>query len=314
MGKMPSKKAQERRKKPRSEKKRSTKVAKEVCYSCGKGMGVDARALFVEEEVGRVFCNEECITHYFIPDVERLEKEYYRRHSKHDLSREERDELNHLRWLTLQEPDEIWREKTLSGDFRYTLVSEFNPKTKKVWYICICLYLRGEPSFLFLAFPTKDEALVNFYRRGERIERPESPDRPSEASNSAPTDGLAEAWTEGETLRAQLMEGRKRKDIPTEDYNLYHGCVDETLEEPDEVWVAQRERESGIKTYHFIRYYASEQPSMWFVIIARETENEDEIEILDAFPTQSGELVECYRRGKQEVGTANLTAPSRLVH
>jgi hypothetical protein len=314
MGKMPSKKAHERRKKPRSEKKPTLKVIQQVCLSCGKKMNVDARALYVEEEVGRIFCAEECITHYFTPEVEKLEKEYLKQHSQEDLSNEEREELNHLRWLTLQEPDEIWREKVLSGDLRYTLISEFNPKTKTVWYICICLYLRGEPSFLFLAFPTKDKNLVNAYRRGERIEKPESPDRPNQDHEVSPTDGLAEAWTEGETLRAQLMEGRKRKDIPTEDYNLYHGCVDETLEEPDEVWVAQRERESGIKTYHFIRYYPNEQPSMWFVLIARETENEDEIEILDAFPTQSSELVECYRRGKQEVGAAELSTQSRLVH
>ena len=47
------------------------------CAYCEKKLTPSDSALFVEEEVGRVFCTEACISHFFSPDVERLEEEYY---------------------------------------------------------------------------------------------------------------------------------------------------------------------------------------------------------------------------------------------
>jgi hypothetical protein len=150
--------------------KSKKKSGEEFCENCLKDLSQIDRALFVEEEVGRIFCSETCIAAYFTPEISRLEKEYFRRLSSNDLSAEERDHLSHLRWMTLQSPDEVWREKTLSGDYRYTLISELQPEDRAIWSVCICLFLRGEPSFLFLAFQTKNAAMVAAYRKGERVE------------------------------------------------------------------------------------------------------------------------------------------------
>lgn len=346
-----TKKGPERRRKarsPRGSKSASSSVPRkepaentrpeELCSHCSKGLESADRALFVEEEVGRVFCSEDCITGYFAPEIERLEKEYFRRLSPGDLSASERDNLAHLRWITLQEPDEVWREKTLSGDYRYTLISEFEPGSKKVWSICICLFLRGEPSFLYLAFPTRNAAMVNQYRRGEQIEwAPQGAIQgkprglggaemaPSEPEAAEPlSDRLADAWTEDETYRAQMSQERSRDDIPAEDYGLYQGCIEETLETPDEVWSLRAGGEDSPKLYHFIRHYPEEKPGVWYVIVARELESqenasgeeEDQIEILDAFPTRDSQLVNRYRTGEQEIGetTMESRAVSRVVH
>jgi hypothetical protein len=305
------------------------------CYHCNKDLGGSERALFVEEEVGRVFCSEPCITGYFGPEIERLEKEYLRRLSPGDLTGEERESLAHLRFITLQEPDEVWREKTLTGDYRYTLVSEFEPGNRKVWSICICLFLRGEPSFLFIAFATRNEAMVNAYRRGERMQwdRPRNQsktnadgtrelisDEGDEAhdagpSNEAPSDRLADAWTEDETFLAQMSLSRSPQDIPPEDFEHFQGCLEETLETPDEVWSLEMAEPEGVHLYHFIRHYPEKDGGHWYVILARETDNEEQIEILDAFPTRDASLVDRYRRGNQEVGDTTEARPvSRLVH
>lgn len=114
----------------------------ECCAHCANPMGPGDRALFVEEEVGRSFCSEDCIGGYFAHEVERLESDYQQRLSSSDLSASEREKLAHLRWPTLREPDEVWREKTLSGDYRYTLISQFH-NDKPVWCVCISLFLRG---------------------------------------------------------------------------------------------------------------------------------------------------------------------------
>ena len=324
------KKGIERRKRARTKgvsNKRKVEPSKslESCQSCSKNLEKEDRALFVEEEVGRIFCSEECISEYFLPEIKKLEKEYFRRLSPSDLSAEERENLAHLRWVTLQESEEVWREKTVRGDYRYTLISEFHPNNKKVWCVCICLLLKGEPSFLYMAFPTRNSAMVNSYRRGEQVERvPVSSDsidkkmsdkKPVEESSSG-TDGLADDWTEDETIRAQLRQGRGQGDIPEEEFGLYNDCMEETLEAPDEVWTMMMQKKDSFKLYHFIRFYPHQDASLWYVIVARETEDDEQIEILDAFPTTDSNLVDQYRRGEQEVGALDSRAVSgsRVVH
>lgn len=321
MKRVSNKKPIERRKKARGSNKlasslRAAVSTKEMCQSCSKDLRGAERALFVEEEIGRIFCSEACIANYFSPEVARLEKEYFKRLSPRDLSNDERQSLAHLRWITLQEPDEIWREKTLTGDYRYTLISEFQPESKRIWCICICLFLRNEPSFLYLAFATRNAAMANLYRKGERVQLKEG--EPSTARQSMATtavsaeelsskaiDGLADEWTEEETIRAQLKKERRSDDIPNNEFELYNMYVEKTLSDPDEVWSLKKKNESTLKVFHFIRYCVDEDPGTWYIIVARETEDAEEIEILESFPTRDSKLVENYRRDHQELGRAH---------
>ncbi len=297
--------------KSRSSKQEVSADKKGQCYNCSKNLKGVERALFVEEEVGRIFCSEDCITSYFGPEIERLEKEYFRRLSPNDLSSQEREKLTHLRWITLQEPDEIWREKTISGDYRFTLISEFQPEERQVWCVCICLLLRGEPSFLYLAFSTRNAAMVNTYRKGERVQLVKDE---TDGKAEGPTDGLADEWTEDETIRAQLGQERSSNDIPPTEFALYQGCLEETLETPDEVWSVPMSGRYSARLFHFIRYYPDESEGIWYLVVAREMD-EEQIEILDAFPTRDSALVQQYRKGDQEVGAVDTTASqSRVVH
>jgi len=344
------------RSKPGSLKK---KVDENHCASCGTDLRKGERALFVEEEVSRVFCTEECIATYFSPEIEALERDFQRHRQKaRDLTDEERESFAHLRWVTLEQPDEIWREKTASGDWRYTLISEFQPGESRVWCIAICLFLRGEPSFLFLAIPTRDPALVGHYRRGDRLKRTrvepkagedtaEESDEansqalevnstavPAAAEASSGTDGLADSWTDEETIRAKMRLIRSKKDIPESRFEEFEASMGQTLEAPDEVWstaltpavVADEEGDeeddaegaeaSGdpLRLYHFIKAYSEESPPYWYVVIARDTQEEGQIEVLDSFPTTDLKLVETLRIGTHEFGENEAPAYSRLVH
>src|ERR1035437_506340 len=154
-------------------KKSPTKYKKATgginCCECNKLIPAKEQALFVEEEVGRYFCQESCIVSHFTADIEKMEREYGRRVSPTDLSSEERERYSHLRWTTLEKPEEIWKEKVASGDQRYTLISQFTPDKKRVWGVGVCLMLRGDPSFLFIAFVTSDRHLVDAFRKGEKL-------------------------------------------------------------------------------------------------------------------------------------------------
>jgi hypothetical protein len=285
----------------------SKKAAKIRCSDCDKVIPAKDQALFVEEEVGRYFCSEPCIVSHFTGEIESLEREYGKHVQAHDLSSEERERYAHFRWTALEKPDEVWMEKTSKGDHRYTLIAEYKPEQKTVWAVACCLMLRGEPSFLYLAFVTSDRYLVDCFRKGDsmKIVRENSLNDRSQSSTDANlsermsgADRLAEDWTESDSVRASIIKGRKQNDIPVEDFGFYQKCLEETLQHPNELW--SYVPKAAKKTYHFIKHYDHDQ-SFWYVVIAKDTTDETQIEIIDVFPTRDENLIQLCRHGKKEV-------------
>src|SRR5690348_13612436 len=77
--------------------KKKAKNRGKACFACSKDLSEpDAKALFVEEENGRIFCSEGCIVNFFSPEIKRLEKQYLKRLSVDDLSAEERKKMAQL--------------------------------------------------------------------------------------------------------------------------------------------------------------------------------------------------------------------------
>jgi hypothetical protein len=305
--------------KTRGSGKKSKKTAQLSCVHCEKIIADVDQALFVEEEVGRYFCGEPCIVGHFTPEIEKLEREYGRHVSANDLSSEERERFAHLRWMCLENPGEVWKEKVKSGDDRYTLIAEYHPEQKAVWAVASCLMLRGDPSFLYLAFVTSDRHLVDVFRRGEQMSIVKNGEEAmaqvqTTAQESTPpaltlvpdTAHLAEPWTEADSVRANLIKARKNNDIPMEDFGFYQKCLEESLQDPNELWSYLPK--SAKRIYHFLKQYDHDE-SFWYVVIAKDTVDETQIEIVDAFPTRDASLVALCRHGKKEVlGSANSKA------
>lgn len=304
----------------------SVKSIQSLCAGCEKILQKNDQALFVEEEIGRVFCSEQCIVSYFEPEIQRLETEYYERIAEDDFDVAEREKLSFLRYETIERPSEVWCEKTLSGDFRYTLISKFEIDSKPVWCVCLTLMLRGEPSFLYLSMVSRKESIVDFYRKGEPVEwktltkesqssRSKSQSFHGELEEEIPiSDGLAEPWTEDETFRAQVAQERKKDDIPSNEYSSYEHCFSEALESPDEVW-SRSFRDSGRKVYHFLKHFPELNPRIWYIVIAKELGGREEMEILEAFPTKDPMFAERYRCGNLEIQSAEISnQESRQVH
>lgn len=295
-------------------------VSAEHCTACGKGLKTDDRALFVEEEVGRIFCSEECITTYFQSDIDAIEKEYFKYRPKDDLTPEEREQFAHLRWVTIQEPDEVWCEKRRDGDDRYTLISQFKPGSKAIWCVCICLFLRGEPSFLYMAFPTRNRALVERFRKGKRVEREasalEGAEPTAPVGDETATDGLAAAWSQSETLRAEIHKTRDANDIPSEEFGLYEKLLEKTLEAPDELWVLEMKDDGEPDLYHFIRNFPDEAGGpIHYIVVAQESEQSETLEVLEQIPTRNPKVVQRYRKGRPElVADDELAAANRTIH
>ena len=301
----------------------------ERCIQCQKPLSSQS-ALFVEVEVGRAFCSERCIMEHFSTEVDRLESEYLRRVMPDDLNAEEREDLSHLRWMVMENPHEVWREKTLDGDFRHTLISQFDYNGQVIWCVCLTLFLDTGPSFIFLSFVSRQSELVEQYRRGELVGELAAKDKDfgiqvagrssvvlsekeARALSHEPTDRLAEPWTEDEIFRARLAYERAEDDIPHEEFDDFDDCIEPTLSEPDEVWstVPGKGKGGDLHLYHFIRKFDDYSTDVWYVVVARETDNEEEIEIMDAFPTIDRDLVDRYRCGERE--SSSQTEGSRAI-
>jgi len=310
--------------KTRKTGKKSKAPSELECIDCKKTIEAVDQALFVEEDVGRYFCSEPCIVHYFTPEIEKLEREYGKHVSANDLSSAERERFAHLRWMNLENPTEVWKEKIKSGDDRYVLVGEFRPEGKPVWSVAICLMLRGDPSFLFLAFVTSDRHLVDVFRRGEKMKVVHDEDKTSithmaeehtvnvqsETENNVidiETARLAEPWTEADSVRANLLKARHGDDIPVEDFGFYQKCIEETLQQPNELWSYLPGKQKRI--YHFLKQYDHDQ-QFWYVVIAKDTVDETQIEIVDVFPTRDEALIQLCRHGKKR--SARRTCRSRV--
>ncbi len=295
-----------------------------LCLFCKSPLPNESMGLFVEEENGRVFCSEDCITGYFTPEIENLEKEYFLHLTKDDISPAEADKHSHLRWETLKYPKEVWREKNSGGDYRYTFIAQFELESQKmIWFICMTLCLRGEPSFLFLAFPTRNPAMLEVYRRGEKLDwiiNPPSAESNSHKNEEIQTDRLADDWTVGETWRADLAKSRKPDDIPKEEFDQYVQYLEDTISNHEEVWSLELNQNAVknevTKFFNFIKFFPNHDPPFWYIVITRELDEGEQLEILDAFPTKDPDLVAKYRADGETLFNLNAdnSDPDRMIH
>ncbi|MCM0606026.1 MAG: hypothetical protein KA715_08040 [Xanthomonadaceae bacterium] len=293
------------------------------CVACNKTLREEDRALFVEEELGRVFCSEECILNLFSPEIERIEGEYQKLVSDKDLTALDKEKLSHLRQSTLSDPDEIWRELKLTGDHYYTMIAEYSYKKKPVWCVCVSLFLRGEPSFLFMSFVTKNQSIVDAFRKGERMEWVRTEDGAPVTKDAEqiihgggqPLDRLASAFTDDETFRADVVKSRRKDDIPASKFESYQYCMEDTLKNPDEVWSWMTTAKKPVKVFHFIKHYPNESPAFYSVVVARETSDKEQLEILEIFPTKDQEWLKRFRHGTQEIGESlDQKDAARVLH
>ncbi len=82
-----------------------------------------------------------------------------------------------------------------------------------------------------------------------------------------------------------------------------------TLNEPTELWIQEV---NGEDIYHFLRSYVHQGVSMWFIVVACETEDHAQIEIIDAFATSDPKIVAQYQVGVEKIQPS--CEMSRLVH
>lgn len=293
------------------------------CAQCHSKLVSPEATLFVENEVGRNFCSETCILDFFHPEVEAAERRHHAWRKPTDFSESQTMAWEHLKLDLLRQPNEVWRYLNEKLEPRYFLIRAVQtPEGRAAWAVGNCLLLNGEPSFLFYWFVTKDSSLVDKYRMGESRSNQLRDSQDESSSGESPVDRLAESWTREDSIRVSILGTRKTTDIPDDEFEQYQDCVDSTLKDPNEVWSRQDEDQKSQKVFAFIRKFqkTSQRETTavyWYVVLAKETEDPDQLEIVDLFPSRDSSYVDHFRIGVQEVGadTEAQSQPKRsAVH
>jgi hypothetical protein len=263
--------------------------------------------IIIDEKQGLIFENEKTLFGYFavpIKEYENLFQKNYR--ASVDFSPEEQQEHASLLEETLDDPDEIWLDQETFEDLKvHTFVRSFETKQQTFYYIAV-VYVNTEenyPSFVFMHFPTKDNEMLETFRKDEIIFH-----RKLEAIQFAAIEG--DSLLEGDYLAIGLLESmlklRGEKDIPTDKFKDYVDCRESTINSPDEIW--RKVDTTGHVLVTFIKEFPDLGVEDCYYIVVTEEDTEAQVNsLLFSFPTKDETLVDRYRQGEnleaEEVAT-----------
>ncbi len=272
----------------------------DFCQSCRCPLGAEEKVVYVEENTNRFFCSEKCIRTYYDPMAEHYRREMMNFRDPHDIPEADFNEYESYAPLCLSHPDELWEDVMENGEKVSYFLSNFTNEGGKFTYIVMCFCLGQEPTYILLSFPTRDKKLVEDFRRGQKMEMQEEAEEPSgEAGVSAvlTDDFLAR---QGDAIEEEMLRHRNAKDISPESFEEYTHLLDQTIENPDEVWELQDEGDNTLLTL-----ISQAEENVSYVVICTYDNNEDQREswrVIYNFPTNDPSLVQRYRRGQLREG------------
>lgn len=287
----------------------------EYCASCKLSLASNPKILFVEKEIGRCFCSETCIIDYFQPTVDFFEEMLVRLRTDDDVSILQFDHYVKYRLTTLKKPDEVWVKRSETGDAFYTFISKHTEAEKTFYYVVLALCLDGEPSFVFLSFPTRDPELIQAFREGStellNKDAEELPEKYLESIDSlTPKLKMPDSEPDGHLplFERVLLDYRSPQDIPTEDFHHFEEFIEMALEDPDEIWAVSDQSSSYANCCIFIARFSDESNSTDFhmivVAVPEEVDGRKTLSVALAFPTIDLNLVHHFRKGINSMNRA----------
>ncbi|MBF0315060.1 MAG: hypothetical protein HQK52_16675 [Oligoflexia bacterium] len=325
------------------------------CHQCKKIVHTIREIFFVEQTRYRGFCSEECITHFFSPLIDFLRKEEQEIRKELDIKEDlpfSNKDFEKIIELALKNPTEVWvGGEELSEEMCYIIYnftpqelstskldSEILPAGENFYCVVVTLLFENTPSFILTEIVTRDEQLIDYYRKGKTLENAfqhgmtSSLDEHQMVMNSSGGNdenadllGMDSALGHGESgaaggelspemmsiidekrsgLIAELLKDRTKEDIPMEMFPQYEIFLSETLERPDEIYRYLDQYKDSIFTY--VRAYSQDGKSFYYIVICIQYQGDmdmDEgnglvIPIL-SFPSVDVDLYRKYKKGEK---------------
>jgi hypothetical protein len=253
--------------------------------------------IVIDQEKGLIFKNEKALYEYFTESIDKMEALYLEHRKAEDFSDEEIFALESYLELTLDEPDEVWRDaETLGKDLTvFHYMRKFEEHSPKTYYIASCYIDEEEnPTFIFLHFATQDVELVHQFRRGELAY-----DKTYErvGPGAVDGDGLVEGDPLAIGLYLSMTKVRSEKDIQEDKFHDYSDLREDTIENADEIWRAPDM--SGNLLVTFIKSFPDhESGEVNYVVVTQEDPDSNVHALLYSFPTNDENLLDRFRHGE----------------
>lgn len=279
----------------------------DFCQSCRRALGADEKIVYVEEGSTRFFCSEKCIRAFYDPMAEFYRQEMLGIRDPHDIPEADFSEYESYAPLCLSHPDEVWMDETENGEVVYYYLAGFTNEGGKFSYVVMCFCMEMEPTYILLSFPTRDKKLAEEFRRGEKLELADPADEPAgepEVSPLLTDDFLAK---QGNAIEEEMLRHRSPKDIPKAEFDDYAHHLEQTIENPDEVWELQDAGDANT----LLTLIAQPEENLHYVVICtydQKQENQESWRVIYNFPTNDPALVQRYRRGVLREGTDGASA------
>lgn len=256
-------------------------------------------SIIIDKENDLVFNSEDEVLKHFAAPISLLEKEFLKLRTPEDFSDEEsmgkEEELEEL----LHSPDEVWEDsETIKGTTVYSFIKCFeDTENEDIYFYVAIAYLADDiPTFVFLHFPTRFDALCEHYRRGDLVY-----DRTKEDMGYGGIEG--DALSEGDDLALGLYKAmlivRNPQDIEEALFQNYAELREETIEEADEIW--RNTTMGGYTLVTFIKDFSRAEEgaeALYYLAVTLEDEGTNSHALLFSFPTSDENLVDRYRHGE----------------
>lgn len=286
------------------------------CNHCKNFLGELEELLFVEEGTSKGFCSEDCIEKFYqhlVDHFENLDKEY-----RKELGLSEESCLKFvgkpkLMEMVLSSPNEIWHTSNEIQEEYFSFIRKVTQKGEDPFYlIIICLIYDNKPSFILSATATRDNALIDKYRGEKKLDNNmvSTGEELGDVEEGFQTVEIEEELLEAIELKksqllANLLEERSPSDIPFERFNMYDEFIEDTLQQPDEVYKDTDEEGDIILTY--IKAHELNGISFYYFCVCMKYEKalKEGIETLlpiITFPSLDGEIYDIYKRGVKVTG------------
>lgn len=256
-------------------------------------------SIVIDKDNDLIFSSEDEVLKHFAQPISELEKEFLKLRTPEDYSDDEslgkEEELEDL----LHSPDEVWEDtESVPGTVLYNFIKCFEDvENEDIYFYVAIAYLADDiPTFVFLHFPTRFDALCEHYRRGELVY-----DRTKEEVGLGGVEG--DALSEGDELALGLYKAmlivRSPQDIEESLFTNYSELREETIEEADEIW--RNTTMGGYTLVTFIKDFSRAEEGaehLYYLAITLEDEGTSSHALLFSFPTSDESLVDRYRHGE----------------
>jgi hypothetical protein len=287
----------------------------DLCHSCRKVMGAEDQIVFVEEDAGRYFCSEKCIRDFYDPLGDEYKKLHMAERDPHDIPETDFIKYESYAPLCLSNPDELWRDVSENGEVVNIFIGNFTDQGGAFYFVVAGYCMDQEPTYILLAFPTRDRRLVDKYRVGTKVEISEESQTMSGGGEPEMETVTKDAVLERQAraIEEEMMRHRAKDDIPVTEFEEHAHHLEHTLENPSEIW----ELEDG-KSHVTLTMISQPEEDFYYVVICQQEDplgGQEAWRVLYAFPTKDEKLVQRYRRGQLQAGgsSGGASSPTNVI-